>query len=76
MATLNIKNFPGDLYERLKARAGREHRSIAQQVTHMIEQALSETEPESILELRGLGKEIWREVDAAEHVAHERDAWD
>lgn len=76
MATLNIKNFPGDLYEKLKARAAREHRSVAQQVTHIIEQALSEAERESILELRGLGSEIWGEVVAAEHVAHERDAWD
>jgi len=30
----------------------------------------------AILELRGLGKEIWRDVDAAEHVANERDSWD
>ena len=76
MATLNIKNFPDGLYEKLKARAAREHRSVAQEVTHILEQALSEPEPSSLLELRGLGREIWREVDAAEHVARERDTWD
>jgi hypothetical protein len=29
----------------------------------------------SILELQGLGKEIWRGMDAQEHVNHERAAW-
>ena len=32
MATLNVKNLPDDLYERLRACSGSEHRSIAQQV--------------------------------------------
>jgi hypothetical protein len=29
----------------------------------------------SILELRGLGKEIWHGVDAQEYVNQERDSW-
>jgi plasmid stability protein len=29
MATLNIKNLPDALYRKLKARARREHRSVA-----------------------------------------------
>jgi dihydroneopterin aldolase len=29
----------------------------------------------SILELRGLGKEIWRGIDAQEYVNQERDSW-
>ena len=29
----------------------------------------------SILELRGLGKEIWKGVDADEYVRKERDSW-
>ncbi len=29
----------------------------------------------SILELRGLGKEIWKDVDAQEYVNQERDSW-
>ncbi len=37
-----------------------------------------ETEPKqhSILELRGLGKEIWEGIDAQEYVNQERDSWD
>lgn len=30
----------------------------------------------SILELDGLGKEIWEGIDPDEYVAKERDAWD
>jgi hypothetical protein len=30
----------------------------------------------SILDLEGLGKEIWRGVDPDEFVAEERDSWD
>ncbi len=29
----------------------------------------------SILELRGLGKEIWNSIDAQEYVNQERDSW-
>jgi hypothetical protein len=29
-----------------------------------------------ITDLRGLGKEIWKGVDADQHVARERDSWD
>lgn len=76
MATLNVKNLPDALYQKLKARAEREHRSVAQEVTHILATALDEPEPLSILELRGLGKEHWADVDAVAHVERERDAWD
>jgi plasmid stability protein len=76
MATLNIKNFPQPLYDRLKARAERERRSLGQQVTHMLEEALREREPLSILELQGLGKDLWSGVDAAAHVEEERRSCD
>lgn len=76
MATLNIKNFPASLYRKLRERARRERRSMAQEVTRILEQALDEAEPLSILELEGLGSELWEDGDAAAHVAHEREAWD
>ncbi|CAN5716030.1 hypothetical protein BH23GEM7_BH23GEM7_09170 [soil metagenome] len=76
MATLNIKNLPDSLYGKLKERAEREHRSIAQQVTHMLKEALSEPDSLSILELQGLGKEVWKGIDAASYVEEERRTWD
>lgn len=75
MAVLNVKRFPDDVYARLKVRAAREHRSVAQEIIHLLSAATVEAEPLSILDLRGLGAELWHGVDAAEHVATERDAW-
>jgi plasmid stability protein len=76
MATLNIKNLPDALYRRLQAQAKRERRSVAQEVTHLLSEVLETREPLSILELQGLGKELWREVEATAHVERERAAWD
>jgi plasmid stability protein len=75
VATLNVKNLPDALYRKLKARAKRERRSVAQEVTILLSQALEPAAARSILELQGLGKELWRGVDAAAHVASERAAW-
>jgi plasmid stability protein len=75
VATLNIKNFPDPLYERLRAAAEREHRSIAQQVTHLLEGAVEPPTTVGLLELEGLGAEIWEGIDASDHVARERDSW-
>jgi plasmid stability protein len=76
MAVLNIKNLPDSLYRKLQARAKREHRSVAQEVTHLLSEALETPRRLSILELEGLGKEIWKDIDAAEHIRRERDSWD
>ena len=53
MAVLNIKNLPDALYKKLQARAKRQHRSIAQEVTHLLSDALEAPKPFSILELKG-----------------------
>jgi plasmid stability protein len=76
MAVLNIKNLPDSLYKRLQARAKRQHRSIAQEVTHLLSDALETPKPLSILDLKGLGKEHWKGIDAATHVERERSSWD
>jgi hypothetical protein len=38
-------------------------------------EALDSTAPLSILQLQGLGKELWRDIDAGAHVAQERASW-
>ncbi len=75
MAILNVKNFPDELYERLKALAEAERRSVASQVIYLLERAAGTSERLSILELRGLGKSLWRETSATDHVRRERDGW-
>jgi plasmid stability protein len=76
MATLNIKNLPDALYRKLQARARRERRSVAQEVIKLLSEALEPPGRLSILDLKGLGKDHWSEIDAAEHVRKERAAWD
>ncbi len=76
MATLNVKNLPDALYRRLQARAKRQRRSVAQEVTQILSDALAAPKPVSILELRGLGKEHWKDIEATRHVEDERAAWD
>ncbi len=76
MSILNIKNFPDALYEKLRERAKKERRSVSQEVIHLLAETLEPGEPGSILELRGLGKSVWADLDAARHVAEERRSWD
>lgn len=76
MAVLNIKNVPDALYDRLKTRAKAQRRSVAQEVIHLLEHAVGDEELHSILALEGLGADLWAGIDATDHVAAERDAWD
>lgn len=76
MATLNIKNFPDDLYRRLRELAEQERRSVSQQVIHFLDDAVREPVAHSIRELRGLGKEAWEHVEATVLVDEERGSWD
>jgi hypothetical protein len=76
LATLNIKNLPDALHRKLKARAKRERRSVAMEVTILLAAALDTPPPLSIMDLQGLGKDLWEGVDAAAHVATERASWD
>ena len=76
MATLNIKNLSAALHRKLQRRAKQQHRSVAQEVIHILSQVLDAPQPQSIVTLRGLGKELWQGVDAARHIDDERRAWD
>jgi plasmid stability protein len=76
MATLNVKNLPDSLYQKLRMRAKQDRRSLAQEVIQILTQATEESSPLSILDLKGLGKEIWRSQDPAAFVEQERRSWD
>jgi plasmid stability protein len=76
VATLNVKNLPDGLYRKLQRRAKQQRRSVAQEVTQILSRALETPRPESIVALRGLGKEVWRGIDPVRHVDDERRSWD
>ncbi|WP_414682943.1 FitA-like ribbon-helix-helix domain-containing protein [Longimicrobium sp.] len=75
MATLNVKNVPDTLYQALKPRAESRHRSMAQEVVHILTEVLA-PQGFSILDLDGLGKETWSEGDAGQPGERERAGWD
>ena len=72
----SIRTRTDAVYRKLQARARRERRSVAQEVTHLLSNALESSKPLSILDLQGLGKELWEGIDPAEHVRRERTSWD
>lgn len=74
MATLNIKNFPDDLYERLQRLAEKERRSVAQQAIHIFNEVIGPRKTLSIMGLEGLGKEMWENIDPSEYMRRERDS--
>jgi hypothetical protein len=49
--------------------------SLSEQLTLQAQKKKSE-KPRSLRELRGLGKEVWGDIDPDEYVAQERDSWD
>jgi plasmid stability protein len=76
MATLNVKNLPDSLYRKLQRRAKQQRRSVAQEVTKILDEALEAPQPVSIRTLRGLGKEEWIGIEPADHVEAERKSWE
>jgi len=76
MATLNVKNVPDQLYRKIQARAKKERRSVAQEVIQILSQATARPASLSILELQGLGKEIWQGIKAGRYVDKERREWE
>jgi plasmid stability protein len=79
MATLKIKNFPDRLYRRIKQRAGKNRRSIAEEVVQLLDDAVNGGPRVSLLDLDGLGKDVWNTTlggkSAADFIREERDAW-
>ncbi|MBA2563846.1 MAG: hypothetical protein H0V09_00275 [Gemmatimonadetes bacterium] len=76
MATLNIKNIPDALYKALQSRARKRRRSVTQEAIQIIADAVEQSEPLSIMELEGLGKDVWAGIDPASYVDQERQSWD
>ena len=75
MAVLNVKKVPDKLYRALQRRADQDRRSVAQEVLYVLSRYLQTPARHSIVELRGLGKEIWEGIRVDRYLKAERDAW-
>ena len=78
MAALKLSNIPDDLYRRLRTRAKLHGRSLRQEIIAILRAAVGTEKHRtySILELQGLGKEVWKGIDAAKYIDDERRSWD
>jgi hypothetical protein len=65
-----------EILEQAKALSAQERKELVKLLIDTLD--VTETSPRqrSILELRGLGKEIWEGIDAQEYVNQLRDEWD
>ena len=68
-----------DVYQQILTQASSaltadEQRRLSEELAAIASRSISPKR--SITELRGLGKEVWQNVDAVQHVAVERDSWD
>lgn len=56
--------------------SAQEQLDLIDEITILLRSVLTTPPTRSILELSGLGKQIWQGVRAQEYVAQERAAWD
>ena len=61
--------------ESASALSHEEQLRLIQELTSLATAERPASRKRSILELRGLGKEIWQGIDAQEYVDSERDSW-
>ncbi len=65
------------VYEsQVKSLSAHERLQLIELITHDLRETMDSSEGRSILELHGLGAEIWKGIDAQEYVAELRDEWD
>ena len=48
---------------------------LLEEMAMLIRKKTSKTRPRSILELKGKGKDIWKEVDVKTYIDEERSSW-
>lgn len=74
LATLNVKNFPDDLYAKLKKRAKQEGRSVSSEVTQLLARDLNRPRKYTVDDLKSLAGP-WKDVDVEKWIDRERDSW-
>lgn len=65
-----------DLLERVARLPQQEKVELLAELANLVRDDSRKSKKRSIMELEGLGKEIWAGIDAQEYVNQERDSWD
>lgn len=50
--------------------------NLLEKLVKLLKQEEPVTQPTSITSLKGLGKDIWQNIDASSYVASERESWE
>ena len=53
-----------------------EQLQLLEALSRMVRHQMESTEPENIMDLEGLGADIWTGIDAQEYINQERASWD
>jgi hypothetical protein len=64
-----------EIISRIQHLAPADQLQLLEELAALIRRQIAARPQRSILELQGLGKEIWREIDAQEYVHRERASW-
>jgi len=64
-----------DIHKKIIALSPQEKLSLLSQLLPEVSREINRQGKRDIYDLKGLGKEIWKGVDAQEYVDKERDAW-
>lgn len=52
-----------------------EQARLLEALATLVRRRISASSRRSIMELQGLGKEIWQDIDAQDYIDQERDSW-
>jgi hypothetical protein len=64
-----------DVLSRIQSLSAEEQAQLLQDLPSLMRRQNAGKPGHSILELQGLGKDVWGEMDAQEYVDRERDSW-
>lgn len=71
---MTVRDY-NDLLERISHLPQEQKVDLLAELASQVRDENRRLKKHSILELRGLGKEIWAGIDAQEYVNQERDSW-
>ena len=65
-----------EVLDRAQRLAPADQLRLLEELAALVRHQITAQKRRSILELEGLGKEIWQDVDAQEYIDRERASWD
>ncbi|MEI6822942.1 MAG: hypothetical protein WCL51_13495 [Bacteroidota bacterium] len=71
-STININN----IIQEIEALDYTNKINVMSKIVSMLKHSSNETKSINITKLKGLGKEVWQDVNIENYIAKEREAWD